>query len=119
MYTQYHTQYHADQVQCCIQKMKLGGGGGGATMLPCAVSTYWQTKGLCVTFWETLVHFSVTVEISGYVFPVTTLESFCMTKTTAMSAHSSALHHLTLYRYNMKEIKISNHSSKNLTCNTM
>ena len=42
---------------------------GGATMLPCAVRTYWQTKGLCVTFWETLVYFSVTVEISSHVFP--------------------------------------------------
>ena len=56
---------------------EAGGGGGGvgggqyetlenvgwATMLPCAVNTYWQTKGLCVTFWETLVYFSVTVEI--------------------------------------------------------
>ena len=55
--------------------MKLGGqyetfeNVGGATMLPCAVSTYWQTKGLCVTFWETLVYFSVTVEISSHVFP--------------------------------------------------
>ena len=44
-------------------------GGGGATMLPYVVSTYWHTKGLCVTFWETLVYFSVTVEISGHVFP--------------------------------------------------
>ena len=41
---------------------------GGATMLPCAVGIYWQTKGLCVTFWE-FVYFSVTVEISGHVFP--------------------------------------------------